>query len=59
MTFIAFLDSFMTVTLISDKNKSFEDVVFGSSASRYLACPMCEASYTVGPQQYHVTRFPL
>ena len=22
----------------------------------YLACPMCEASYTVGPQQYHFTR---
>lgn len=30
----------------------------GVSFRRYLACPMCEASYTVGPQQYHVTLFP-
>lgn len=26
--------------------------------SVHLAWPMCEASYTVGPQQYHVTLFP-
>lgn len=29
-----------------------------SSDLAYLACPMWEASYTVGPQQYHVTLFP-
>lgn len=24
----------------------------------YRACPMCEASYTVGPQLYQCTLFP-
>lgn len=31
---------------------------YHSKAITYLACPICEASYTVGPQLYQVTFLP-